>query len=217
MKRFMSGLATVALVALSSVSAMAGVWLDNNRSGSIAGSFDSFTPTSGSLAGALTAKDFYYSPGSINRTGAFAGITEVNSLVWDTAGFLNFDASGLTVGDAYTFSSSSFGTFVGTITGEVVNNLNGDILLAGSRQLNFVGTFTPGGNSHYEGDTATLTNVTLQINFSRNASPNGTTSGSINASWSMDTAGAAPVPEPTSMAIFGLGAAGLAFRRYRRK
>lgn len=217
MKRFMSGLASVALVALSSVSALAGVWLDNDRAGSIAGSFDSFTPTSGSLAGGLTVKDFYYSPGSINRTGAFAGISQPGSLVWDTAGFVSFDAAGLTVGDAYTFSSATFGTFSGVVTGEVVNNLNTNVLQAGSRQLNFVGTFTPGSNSHYQGDTATLANVTLQINFSRNASPNGTSSGSINASWSMDTAAAAPVPEPTSMAIFGLGAAGLAFRRYRRK
>ncbi len=217
MKRFMSGLASVALVALSSVSALAGVWLDNDRAGSVAGAFDSFTPTSGSLAGPLTIKDFYYSPGSINRTGAFSGITETNSLVWDTAGFINFQVAGLTVGDSYTFSSPTFGTFAGVVSSEVVNNLDTDVLLAGSRQLNFVGTFTPGSNSHYEGDTATLTNVTLQINFSRNASPNGTSSGSINASWSMDTAAAAPVPEPTSMAIFGLGAAGLAFRRYRRK
>ena len=81
----------------------------------------------------------------------------------------------------------------------------------GSRTLNLIGTFTPGTNSHYEGDTTSLTNTYLQISFSRNIG------GTVNAAWSFDTTAGAPVPEPASIAIFALGAAGFATRRWRRK
>ena len=219
MKRILLGLVAVASVAVSSIGAFAGVWLDNNGAGSVAGSFDAFTPSSGSLAGPLTVEDFLYNTGSSSRTGAFQGISENNSLVW--GGTYNFEQHGETVGDPYSFSSATFGNFVGSVQSETVNNLADDLLAPGSRQLNFVGTFTPGSNSHYESDTTSYTNVTLQISFSRSASvdPGNSIPGAINVSWALNTSGGSPsvVPEPTSIAIFSLGAMGFAARRFRRK
>lgn len=219
MKRIALGFIAAALVAMTSIDLFAGVWLDNNGAGSVAGSFDSFTPTSGDLSGPLTVTNFLYNSGGSSRLGAFAGITETSSLVW--SGTFAFDPNGATVGDTYTFTSASFGIFSGSITSETVSNLSGNVLEAGSRQLNFVGTFKPGSNGHYEGDTRSFSNVTLQISFNRSESTNkpGNVPGAINVSWALNTSGASPaaIPEPTSIAIFGLGAVGFAARRFRRK
>jgi len=206
MKRFKLGLTCLALMAMSCVNAMAGTWLSNNREGGVSGAFASISPISGDLSIPLSVTDFFYNSGPTSRSGAFAGITELNDLVW--AGMQSFDAFGLTIGDFYSFSSPTFGTFLGKITGENFNNLTGPG--AGQRSLDFTGTFSPGSNSHYEGDTTSLENALLQISFSRNAG------GTVNASWSFDTTASKPVPEPTSIAIFGLSALGLAFRRLRR-
>lgn len=210
MKRFKFGLTCMALVVMSCANAMAGVWLSNNRVGSVSGAYDSFTPTTGDMSGSLTVVDALYNAGASSRLGAFAGIIETGlpaGLVW--AGTYNFDALGSTVGDAYVFTSSTFGNFTGTITAEssfMASALTG----TGNRTLDFTGTFTPGGNTHYEGDSTSINGATLQIAFSRNDG------GSINVAWSLDTSAAA-VPEPTSIAIFGLGAVGFAVRRFRRK
>jgi hypothetical protein len=221
MRRIALGFIAAALMAMTSIDVFAGVWLTNNGAGSVAGSFNSFTPTSGNLAGPLTVTDFLYNAGASSRQGAFDGITETGSLVWTGPGAISFDPNGSTIGDPYTFTSGSFGIFSGSIVSETINNLSADVLEPGSRQLNFVGTFTPGSNSHYEGDTRTFSNVTLQISFNRSESNDKTNSvpGAINVSWALNTSGASPaaIPEPTSIAIFGLGAVGFAARRFRRK
>jgi hypothetical protein len=152
--------------------------------------------------------NFHYNSAPSSRLGAFAGIIEAGELVWAITS--NFDALGSTVGDAYTFTSSTFGVFSGVVSAESSFNAAASTG-TGNRTLEFTGTFTPGTNLHYEGDTVTLAGTSLQIAFSRNAG------GSVNASWSFDTAGSKPVPEPTSIAIFGLGAVGIAVRRFRRK
>jgi hypothetical protein len=207
MKRFIVGLACMALMAVSCVDALAGVWLSNDRAGSISGSFDGLSPTSGDLTVPISVTDFIYNTTPGSRNGAFFGITEPSTMVW--AGLKNFDGFGLTVGDAYVFTSATFGTFTGTVTVEGGTNVAGPG--TGNRTLDFTGIFTPGSNVHYEGDSTSLSGATLQVSFSRNLG------GSINAAWSMDTTAAAPVPEPTSIAIFALGAAGFADRRFRRK
>jgi len=207
MKRFIVGLACLALMAMSCVDAVAGTWLSNNRAGSISGSFNGLSPTDGDLTVPISVTDFIYNTTPGSRNGAFFGITEPNTMVW--AGLKNFDAFGLTVGDAYVFTSPTFGSFTGTVTVEGGSNVAGPG--TGNRTLDFTGIFTPGTNPHYEGDSTSLTGATLQVAFSRNLG------GSINASWSMDTTAAAPVPEPASIAIFGLGALGFAGRRFRRK
>ena len=208
MKRFKFGLTCMALVVMSCANAMAGVWLSNNGHGSVSGSFDAFTPVAGDMSGALSVTDFLYNAGASSRQDAFAGIMQAGNLVW--AGTYNFDALGSTVGDAYVFTSPTFGTFSGTITGETEFMASASTG-TGNRTLDFTGSFTPGGNTHYEGDTATRTLTTLQIAFSRNDG------GSFNVAWSMDTTESVPTPEPTSIAIFGLGAVGFAVRRFRRK
>jgi hypothetical protein len=208
MKRFKIVLGCLALMAMSCVNAMAGTWLANNRIGSVSGSFDTLVPTAGDLTVPLSVTTFHYNSAASSRLGAFAGIIEVNEWVWNITE--NFDALGSTVGDAYTFTSPTFGVFSGVVSAESSFNAAASTG-TGNRTLEFTGTFTPGTNLHYEGDTVTLAGTSLQIAFSRNAG------GSVNASWSFDTAGSKPVPEPTSIAIFGLGAVGIAVRRFRRK
>jgi len=205
MKRFMAGLACLALVAMSSVSAMAGTWLDNNRTGSINGYFSSFTPTSGALNAGTTVTNFNFLSGA----DAFSGLAPVTTTLF--AGTKNFDVVGSTIGDSYTFTDAVYGTFVGTITNELTSGDLGAATGVANLTYSFIGTFTPGSSSFYEGDNTTLSNASFQITFGRTAG------GTVSASWSLDTAGSSPVPEPTSIAIFGLGAAGLAVRRFRRK
>jgi hypothetical protein len=206
MKRFRSALLCIAMVAVCSVQAFAG-WLPGRTGTMPNGFFMSISPTNGAMDGPLTVSTFK----TIDAlaTGSFAGIDVLNDVAFDDSE--NFDAFGQVVGDAFNFSSADFGTFVGSIDGESSTGTLSDATGAATRQLSFTGTFTPGSNSHFGGDTTLLTNVSLQITFSR------TTGGTVSASWSMDTSFSAPVPEPTSMAIFGLGAVGFVARRFRRK
>ncbi|MFM8572180.1 MAG: PEP-CTERM sorting domain-containing protein [Pirellula sp.] len=207
MKRFKVVLTCLALTAMSCVNAMAGTWLANNRAGSVSGSFDAIIPTTGDLTVPLSVTNFHYNSAASSRLGAFAGIAEPGELVWVTT--QGFDALGSTIGDAYTFTSASFGVFNGVVSADTSFNA-GASTGSGNRTLDLKGTFTPGSNAHYEGDTLTLAGTTLQIAFSRNDG------GSVNASWSFDTTSASEVPEPTSMAIFSLGALGFAYRNRRR-
>lgn len=212
MKRFIIGFACLAFTAMSCVDAMAGVWLSNDRQGTVSGGFDAFTPTSGDISGSLTVTNFLYGSGGSSRLGAFAGITETNFEAW--TGTFSIDPLGLTVGDVYNFTSASFGNFTGTVINETSTDPS-SVNLTGNRTLDLTGIFTPGTNLHYEGDTIPLLGTTLQISFSRNPDP--IAPGAVSASWSLNTNSAAPVPEPTSIAIFALGAVGFAGRRFRRK
>ena len=206
MRCLILGLACLAFISMNCANTMAGTWLSNNRAGGVSGGFTAISPTNGNLSVPLSVTGFHYNSGPSSRTGAFAGIVEPGDLVW--AGTHNFDAFGLTIGDSYTFSSPTFGTFLGTVVSDTPSNLSGSG--AGSRTLDLSGTFTPGTNSHYEGDTTTVTNTYLQIAYDRNVG------GTVNAAWSLDTT-QAEVPEPASIAIFALGAVGFATQRWRRK
>jgi hypothetical protein len=206
MNRVICGIVFVAMVSLSCVDAMAGTWLDNNRAGGITnGFFASTTPTSGSLSGSLSVTDFLFGNGSF----AFSGATNNGSVFF--AGTRNFDVFGSVMNDFYTISSTAFGTFSGNVT---VEQSSGDLSATSgvaTRTISLTGIFTPGDNAFYEGDMTPLANTTLTLTFSRNQGS------STSASWALDTSGATAVPEPTSIAIFGLGAAGVAVRRFRRK
>jgi hypothetical protein len=209
MKRFIIGLACLAFTAMSCVDALAGVWTANNGVGSISGSFDAFTPTTGDMTGPLTATNFHYNSSPSSRLAAFAGYTDplMTEYTWgpnSTPNPVNFDAFGSTIGDPYTFTDTIFGTFTGTVASDFEFNAVGPG--SGNRTLDLKGLFTPGTNSHYEMDVTGVA-ATLQIAFSRNAG------GAVNVAWSMNT----EVPEPASIAIFGLGALGVAGRRFRRK
>lgn len=205
MKCFIIGLACLAFTAMSCVDATAG-WLSSNRAGGVAGGFGAHSPNTGDLTGPLTVTDFFYDNSIGSRSGAFDGITELNQLVW--SGVYNFDSLGSTIGDAYFLNSLTFGSFTGTVGSDTGFNQVGPG--AGNRTLNLVGTFTPGSNAHYEGDSTSLSGAFLQIAFSRGDG------GTISASWNLDTTAAATVPEPASLAIFGLGGGVMAFVRRRR-
>ncbi|MFZ4080112.1 MAG: PEP-CTERM sorting domain-containing protein [Pirellula sp.] len=206
MKRLISSVVFAAMVSLSCVNAMAGTWLGNNRAGGINnGYFSSTNPTSGALNGSLSVTNFLFGNGS----GAFLGATSNGTVFFDSSP--NFDTFGNVLNDPYTFSSTAFGSFVGNVTVEQSSGTLSELTGVATRTIGFTGTFTPGNSAFYEGDMTSLTNTTLTLTFSRNSG------GSINTGWSLDTSAAAAVPEPTSIAIFGLGAVGFAVRRFRRK
>ena len=210
MKRFIVGLACMALMAVSCVDALAGTWTANNGVGSITGSFDAFTPTTGDMTVPLSVTNFHYNSSPSSRLAAFAGYTDpgpMTEYAWGpnpTPYTQNFDAFGSTIGDSYTFTNAIFGTFTGSVVSDFEFNAAGTG--SGNRTLDLVGVFTTGSNTHYVGGPASV-DATLQIAFSRNFG------GAVNVGWSMNTS----VPEPTSIAIFGLGALGFAGRRFRRK
>ena len=210
MKRFIVGLACMALMAVSCVDALAGTWTDNYGVGSITGSFDAFTPTTGDMTVPLSVTNFHYNSNPSSRLAAFAGYTDpgMTEYTWgpsSTPNPVNFDAFGSTIGDSYTFTDAIFGTFTGSVVNDFEFNAAGTG--SGNRTLDLEGVFTIGSNTHYVGGPASV-DATLQIAFSRNSG------GAVNVAWSMDTR---HVPEPTSIAIFGLGALGFAGRRFRRK
>jgi hypothetical protein len=204
MKSLISSVAFAALVSLSCLNAMAG-WLPT-RTGSMAnGTFTTFSPLTGALNGQLGVTDFVFGSGA----GAFNGLASQNDVIF--AGSSTFPALGGTIGASYTFSNSAFGTFVGTITSDNTSGAFNQGTGVGTRQLGFTGTFTPGNSGFYASDTLGVNSV-MQITFGRNGFD------AQSASWSLSTQYTAPaVPEPTSIAIFGLGAAGFAVRRFRRK
>ena len=208
MKRFIVGLACMALMAVSCVDALAGTWTANNGVGSITGSFDGFTPTTGDMTVPLSVTNFHYNSLPTSRLAAFAGYTDPGEYAWgplSTPNPVNFDAFGSTIGDSYTFTDTIFGTFTGSVVSDFEFNAAGTG--SGNRTLDLVGVFTTGTNAHYAGGPASKL-ATIQIAFSRNFG------GAVNVAWSMNTSN---VPEPTSIAIFGLGALGFAGRRFRRK
>jgi hypothetical protein len=114
---------------------------------------------------------------------------------------------------ALTITSAGFGSFLGVmLTDSGETNLTPT---GGSRTLTFSGSFTA-GTSFAEGKRdATAANLTVTLNRSFNDPILNFTS-----TIDMTTFNAPPpsvVPEPASMAIFGLGAIGFAARRFRRK
>jgi len=105
-------------------------------------------------------------------------------------------------------SATGFGTFSGTMTSDVTAGTDGN----GSRTVTFSGQFS--GGSLFPGkQDATLANLTYTLSDSTTG-PNRILASQLL----LTTFGtAAAVPEPASMAIFGLGAIGFAARRFRRK
>lgn len=201
MKRFMGLVAVLALTVATSLSSFAGY---DATGGSLGGSFVSKSPNTGILGDAFAVTDLYTN--NFGHTGDFA--TGFGGVMFFD-GTYNFGAAPITVGTSVSFSSAAYGTFIGTVTSDSGVAGDNDVL---SRQITFVGTYTPGTDGAFNGNTTPLANTTMQLTVSK-SSANGTHSGN----WTMDTTAAAAVPEPASIAIFGLGAAGLAVRRFRRK
>jgi hypothetical protein len=127
-----------------------------------------------------------------NGTGDMAGVVNVA----DVISFPSFTAS---VGQAVSFSNASWGSFAGTIqvasqTGPSSNR---------TVQVYAVGTFTGAGAlAGFDPSPSSLT-------FS--ATQTGGANESISASFTFSSPPAPPIgaPEPMSLALFGLGLAGL--------
>ena len=205
MKRFSGLVACVAMVVATSLSSFAGY---AGSGGSVGGYFGSKSPNVGNLSDAYVFSDNGASGAFHTNGGGHAGDFSTG---FDNAAFFtgnyNVGASS-TVGSALSFSSAAFGTFDGIVTTDTGNGLNSQL----SRQLVFVGTFTPGASGSYNGNTTVLANTTFQITMSKSSE-----GGSHSGNWTLDTTASSAVPEPASLAIFGLGAAGFAARRFRRK
>lgn len=116
-----------------------------------------------------------------------------------------------TMTNPFILSTAAFGTFEGNVVSD--SGASGIVDNAGTRTIIFSGSFTGGtlfdGSGKQEPTTANLT-YTLQQSFTN---PNKFFLSGIT----MTAFGTQAVPEPASMAIFGLGAIGFAARRFRRK
>ena len=109
----------------------------------------------------------------------------------------------------FTLSTAAFGTFIGTLVSDTGDT--GISNHAGVRTIMFSGSFLGGtlfNGSGKQDRTAANLQYTLTQTFTN---PNKFFISQI----SMTAFGT--LPEPTSMAIFGLGAIGFAARRFRRK
>jgi len=119
---------------------------------------------------------------------------------------------------ALSISSATFGTFTSTsLTSD--SGSSGIVNGSGNRTLVFAGGFTPGtlfAAGNFDPTSADIT-VTLNQSTTNFGLPGETTFFSITVAMTSFNAPPSTVPEPASMAIFGLGALGLAARRFRRK
>lgn len=209
MKRLVFGLlAGLAVTVATSLSGFAGY---TGAGGIVVGATSGLSPNSGPLGQYFVVQDTagdaaFISGSNSGNSGDFAtGFNFKNFF----SGTYNFGAPS-TVGASGLFgSSSTYGTFVGNVT--VDTGVTGDNT-ATSRQIIFSGTFTPGGDGAFSGNTTALSAL-FQVTISKTSAGGGWT-----GAWSLDTTpNSSAVPEPTSIAIFGLGAVGVAVRRFRRK
>ncbi len=209
MKRLVFGLlAGLAVTLATSLSGFAGY---TGAGGIVVGAPSGLSPNSGPLGQAFAVQDTagdaaFTTGGNSGNSGDFASGFNFKNFF---SGTYNFGAPS-TVGASGSFGTlSTFGTFSGNVT--VDTGVTGDNA-ATSRQIIFSGTFTPGSDAAYSGNTTSLAAL-FQVTISKTSAGGGWT-----GAWSLDTtANAAAVPEPTSIAIFGLGAVGVAVRRFRRK
>lgn len=204
MKRIVLGMLAIAVMSVaSSVSAFAGY---TGAGGSLtSGSFFSSTPgTGGDLHGPITVTDLITSFNPVHRAGDFDSVTPGSTFFNGTYNF-----TGSSFGASQTFTSAlNYGSFGGNVSADDKGTVGTD---GQSRSISITGTFTP------DSALGTLPLPSragvLILTFSK-----ATAGGSITASWALDTTSPpSAVPEPTSIAIFGLGAVGFAARRFRRK
>lgn len=188
MKTLFLAFAVAAATLMSGLSAQAGY-----LTGSGSYSFTLNPSTTGTLATPRTAQSVNFTSG----TGTFAA-NLTNGLAWSNFSITAPTMSSLTIGDTV----AGFGTFVSSanVVDSQVPNF--------SRTIAFTGTFTPTNNTLFPGAQATPANLTITINQSGS---------SFSGSFTIAMNPPAAVPEPASMAIFGLGAIGIAARRFRRK
>lgn len=188
MKTLFLAFAVAAATLMSGLSAQAGY-----LTGSGSYSFTLNPATGGTLSTARTAENVNFTSG----TGSFAA-NLTNGLQWSDFSITAPTMSSLTIGD----TGAGFGTFVST-----ANTVDSAIPNT-SRTIQFLGDFTPTNTTLFPGALATPAILTITISQSGS---------SFSGSFTIAMNAPSAVPEPASMAIFGLGAIGIAARRFRRK
>ncbi len=158
-----------------------------------------FTPPTGDLGVAFTLSSV---ESATNSTGDFTGLPQ--GTIWGNFSLNAFNATGMNL----VITNPDFGTFSGTVMGDT-----GEVFLNPSffRNLSVTGTFTPGSNAIYGGDSDTVSaDLSITITRANEASAIG---GGLTLVTSEST-----VPEPSSIALLGLAAiGGLVYRKRRAK
>lgn len=206
MKRFVLGLACVSMVALGALNAFAG-FSAFDPTGSAGSQFDSrVTFTGFSFTGARAGDSITITPdpGSANPTGYTVSYVFTAGTTLNSTTTMNFTVATNSPWTLKDFSveglrSGTFNTY--TVTG-TATGATGTSTATQSTPANLV-TF---------GSAVTSSNFATQFVY------NGTLGGAItgfNVYFRVESPAA--VPEPASIAIFGLGAVGFAARRFRRR
>lgn len=206
MKRIVLGILAIAVMSVaSSVSALAGyVGTGGNLNN---GTFTSAPTTGAGLLGDITVTDFLTSSSAGNALGDFDGVPLGTNFF---SGVYNFTGTIINTTVSFGSLTDPWGLFTGTITTDARSDLGGG---AESRTIIVTGDFFTGTAAYY-GGSGKKDDGRLILTFSK-----ASTGGSVTSSWALDTVFSNPsaVPEPTSIAIFGIGAVGFAARRFRRK
>lgn len=195
--------------------ASAGAWATSGGFGIISGGrFASVTPTSGALTGNLSVTDFSTNGLTFDHTDAFADIP-ISTMIF--AGRLDLIANPSpnfpNLNRFVSVGTSVWGQFSGRIDSDYTTGTAGAPSGGGTatRVISIFGRFSVGSDPIYMDGPAAMDGSYLSITFTR------TNSGSVSARWVLDTTGASPVPEPTSIAIFGSGLVACVLRRRTRQ
>ena len=200
MRTFFLGLVAAAAMLVSGEVAQAGF-----VSGGINFGAETQNPSSGTV---LDTRNIFEVMKGSGSTGDFRNLLSggfvPNGTLWQSFTLINPMSN-------ITLSTAGFGTFYGVLQSDSGDSsiVNGN----GTRTIIFSGNFLGGTLFNGSGKQGlTVANLTFQLSQS--------TSGSVlsfSSSINMTASGTEFLPEPASMAIFGIGAIGFAARRFRRK
>jgi hypothetical protein len=200
MKTLIFAFAVVASSLMSGLSAQAGVAINGSFGFGTGGIV--FTPPTQANYNAFTGNTAVFTPTTVSgHTGDFVG----GPNFFTGAQQVSFFMTSSVAPGSLSINFGNFGVFTGT--------LGSYGTLADNAFASYSGSFTPG--SAFAGfDVATVASLNLAFSAT-GADP----ARSYNVSGTVSATGvaASAVPEPASMAIFGLGALGFAARRFRRK
>ena len=188
------GLAVVAAMLLGSATAQAGLITGG---ASFVG-----TPQNASSGTVLDTRNIT----AVTKTSGSLDFNQAPNITTTWANFVI--TTPMPTGGGFVLSNATFGTFTSiallsdTLASEIVAG-------SGNRTITYKGSFSAGSLFASNIRDATDANLTININQS-------TTGGNTFFSNTM-TLTASGVPEPTSIALVGLGALGMVARRFRRK
>ncbi len=201
MKLFVLGLAVIAATMFGGVAAHAGF-----VTGGVAFTGTPANDSSGTVLDTRNVTSVTKTGGSLDFS--HPGIPNFTTL-WGDFTFTNPMPSG----GVFSLSNATFGTFTSATL--VSDNFDTGIVAGnGSRTIVYSGVFEAGSLFSAGLQDATFANLTLTLSQSTIL---GVTSFSTTVDMTASGTGPAAVPEPTSIALFGLGALGLVARRFRRK